>query len=683
MLPNGWSSYSPAQKISWFNSVGATVEELSNAGVPQADINYMLSAGFTPGSTQNDTSVDPHIAELYTRYLGRNADLQGGNFYEREFGASVDENELRRFLQGAVDAGESLTSAGQQFLTGNTDQFPWFNPADAGNTIQSKAQYYNQLRAAGYSEQQIRNAADAELGFQTNTDWSALTGAAANLINTGTTGTTGTTNTTETTTNTTNTTGTTGTTRPAIIFPANILTMTQAEKQAYFNGLRTNGYTDAEIRAAANAKFGIQSDDDWNALTGKTTTQTTVTQPTGTQLLSGLNQALTAAAGESRIDPTISPYLQEALGIARGLFTQTGGPQLYPGQMYVSPSQQTLAALSAQEAIARSPNAALIGAQGAFLQGLNAPVYGQENLQNLYNLGATQPGLSAYQRAMAGEFTPQTAGLQQVAQGFGDVAGGSFLTGSPYQERFIEQSTRPITEQFLQQTLPALSSQFSAAGRYGSGAQERAIGKATEAAARAVGDIATQIGQQTYTQERGFQEAARGAQAGILGQIAGLQQTGFGNILAGASGLQGAQAQQFGQQMGAAQALANAQQQSLATRLGTAAQAPQFYAQQFLPAQALAQVGAQREAIAGQPLQEAITRYNYAQQLPYQQLAGYMSSIYGNPLSGMTAAPQGNSALQNIGAGINLLASGVNLVGSAKQVFPQSTNWLSGIFGGR
>ena len=384
MLPNGWSSYSPAQKISWFNSVGATVEELLNAGVPQADINYMLSAGFTPGSTQNDTSVDPHIAELYTRYLGRTADLQGGNFYEREFGTSVDENELRRFLQGAVDAGESLTSVGQQFLTGNTDQFPWFNPAAAGNTIQSKAQYYNQLRAAGYSEQQIRNAADAKLGFQTNTDWSALTSAAANLLSPTPVTPTPVTPAPVTPVTPTPVTPTpvtpTPVTKPPITFPPNIATMTADQKRAYYNGLLTNGYTDAEIRAAANSQFGVQSDQDWRSLTGQTVTPPTVTPPATTPPISSITSPLPAGAGESRIDPTISPYLQEALGIARGIFTQTGGPQLYPGQMYVSPSQQTLAALSAQEAIASAPNPALIGAQGAFLQGLNAPVYGHGGL---------------------------------------------------------------------------------------------------------------------------------------------------------------------------------------------------------------------------------------------------------------------------------------------------------------
>ena len=43
-------------------------------------------------------------------------------------------------------------------------------------------------------------------------------------------------------------------------------------------------------------------------------------------------------------------------------------------------------------------------------------------------------------------------------------------------------------------------------------------------------------------------------------------------------------------------------------------------------------MGAQREAIAGQPLQEAMNRFSYEQQLPYQQLSGFLSSVYGSPL---------------------------------------------------
>jgi hypothetical protein len=68
----------------------------------------------------------------------------------------------------------------------------------------------------------------------------------------------------------------------------------------------------------------------------------------------------------------------------------------------------------------------------------------------------------------------------------------------------------------------------------------------------------------------------------------------------------------------------------------------------------LAGVGAQREAIAGQPLQESIRRFEYAQQQPYQQLGGYLSSIYGSPLGNVTQRQdaQVNRLGQTLGGGI-------------------------------
>jgi len=282
--------------------------------------------------------------------------------------------------------------------------------------------------------------------------------------------------------------------------------------------------------------------------------------------------------GETKVDPIIGPYLAEALGRARQIFLQGPQPTLYPGQMYVSPSEQTLSALKQQEDIARAASPALQAAQQAYGTSLG--------------------------------------GLQQTAL-------GDFLSGSPYQQQMIQAATRPLTQQFTETVIPGISSQFSRAGRYGSGAMERALGTASESFGRALGDVTSNIVGQDYARERGFQQQALGA-------------------------------------------------------LGTAAQlAPQFYAQQFLPSQTLAQVGAQREAIAAQPLQEAIQRYQYQQQLPYAQLSGYLSSIYGSPLGSLGQQPQqqGNSFLQNLGAGINIL-------GTAQKLFPSTTSQVTNFLGG-
>ena len=285
--------------------------------------------------------------------------------------------------------------------------------------------------------------------------------------------------------------------------------------------------------------------------------QITVPTPGGSTagMLGGLPELRGATGGESRIDPTLRPYLGMGLQRAEQLFFGGQQPSLYPGQMFVSPSQQTQQALAAQEALATQPS--------PFLE---------------------QAGRS-YMGALSG---------------LGQIAGGSFLGGSPYREAQIQAATRPLMQQFEQTTLPGIQSAFSRAGRYGSGAQERMLGAATEATGRAIGDVAAQVAAADYARERQLMQQA------------------------------------LGQELGAAQL------------------APQFFASQFLPSQQLAQIGAAREQISAQPLQEAMTRYQFAQQLPYQQLQGFLSGVYGTPMaqSQYASVPQTsvNRSAQNIGA---------------------------------
>ena len=48
-LPGGWDQFSGDQKISWFNSNNVTYDQLRAAGVPQSEIDYMWSNGYTSG----------------------------------------------------------------------------------------------------------------------------------------------------------------------------------------------------------------------------------------------------------------------------------------------------------------------------------------------------------------------------------------------------------------------------------------------------------------------------------------------------------------------------------------------------------------------------------------------------------------------------------------------------------
>ena len=423
-------------------------------------------------------------------------------------------------------------------------------------TPEQKARAYATLRNQNYTDAQIAEAINRQFGAQAPGDLAYLQQIAQPFI----------------------------TRRSDVSFPTDVTGMSAQDKINLYNNLRSQGFSDADIRSKASQLFGIQSDADWNYLTGKTGSEdvkkvggdTKITKPGGDSLTDPLK-----AIGESKIDPVIAPYLEEALGRARSLFLTGQQPTLYPGQMYVSPSEQTLSALSTQEALAR----------------------------------AAQPSLQASQEA----YNAALGGMQQTAQ-------GGFLQGSPYRQQMIEAATRPLTQQFSENVVPTISSQFSKAGRYGSGAMERALGTATESFGRALGDVTSNIVGQDYARERGFQ------------------------------------------------------QEALAMLPTAASQAPQFFAQQFLPSQALAQVGAQREAIAGQPLQEAINRYNFEQQIPYSQLSGYLSSIYGSPLGNLQQLPQSqNSTLQNIGS---VLSGGAAFYSALPTNTRNSIgNWLGGIFG--
>jgi len=287
------------------------------------------------------------------------------------------------------------------------------------------------------------------------------------------------------------------------------------------------------------------------------------------------------AAGASQIDATIRPFLTEGLRQAQELFLRQQ-PSMFPGQTYVSPSEQTLQSIQAQEDIARQAS----------------PILGQAQ--------------QAYQSS-----------LGQVGQ----TAAGGFLNANPYQQAMMEAATRPLTQQFSQAVLPGISSLYSKSGRLGSGSMERALGTATEAYGRSLGDITSNIAGTQYQRERELQQQAQ------------LQQA----------------------------ALAQA--------------APQMYGQQFLPSQTLGQIGAQREAIAAQPLQEQMSRFAYQQRLPYEQLSGYLSSVYGSPL-GQFGSPAAQPTYQNRTAGALGGALAGGLGGYALgQAFPQTFGGFLGGYG--
>jgi len=320
-----------------------------------------------------------------------------------------------------------------------------------------------------------------------------------------------------------------------------------------------------------------------------------------------------ADANASQIDKSIRPFLTEGLRQAQQVFLNQR-PQMFQGQTFVSPSEQTLTALQQQENLARSGSPVLGQAQSTFLRGLTEQSAASPLYQNVFS-AAQQPA----------------AGSDVLRR----TASGEFLNANPFQAQMMQAATRPLEQQFSQQVLPGISSLYSKSGRLGSGAMERALGTATEGFGRALGDVTSNLAGSQFQAERGLQQQA----AGTLGAQ---QQAALATQLQAAGGV------------------GTSQFQELQRQLSASAAAPQIYAQQFLPSQQLAQVGGARESIAAQPLQEQMARFAYEQRLPYEQLSGYLSSVYGSPLGSFgTPAPQPQFTNSTIGALGGALGGGI------------------------
>ena len=222
----------------------------------------------------------------------------------------------------------------------------------------------------------------------------------------------------------------------------------------------------------------------------------------------------------TELDPTMRPYVQYGLSEAQRLYQTPNVPQYYPGQTYIGPSAQTTAALQAAQTRAMRGNPLVPAAQKQLQQTIQGEYLGA----NPFLASALQPGFEAAQR------------------------------------------------QYESATNQALSN-FSRAGRYGSGAMRGALTNVGGEYARALTGAAGQLGYANYADERARQQAALQA-------------------------------------------------------------APAMAAQDYADIQRLSQIGQQTEAYQEMALQDAINRFNFEQQAPYARLQSFLSGAYGAP-SGM------------------------------------------------
>lgn len=197
---------------------------------------------------------------------------------------------------------------------------------------------------------------------------------------------------------------------------------------------------------------------------------------------------------------------------------------------------------------------------------------------------------------------------------------GNYLGGNPFFQGAFQPAAQAAESQF-KQTLGDISSKASLAGRYGSGAMGSLQDRAAGVFGQQLANTAGTLAYQNYDAERARQQAATMA----------------------------------------APAMAGADYQDI---------------QQML------QAGQMREGYTGAQQQADIQRFNFLQNQPQQNLANYLSMVYGNPMGRVTnQQTSGPSGLQNL-LGLAAVGGGLykNLGGSQGigNLWDSASNWLSG-----
>lgn len=247
----------------------------------------------------------------------------------------------------------------------------------------------------------------------------------------------------------------------------------------------------------------------------------------------------------------VQPYLQDVYARAQG-WMRSDNPQYFPESTIGPQAPETLdaQALMKQRAVYGSP---------------------LEHLAKMQN-AATMGGMYLN---------------SNPAQPYWNYSmGGNFLNSNPYIDATFNRAVQPISQQFSDIVMPGIASQFSAAGRYGSGAHQDAMQKATQAYGRTLSDTATELYGGNYFNERQLQaqDAASAAEA--------------------------YNKERFFQDQ-------------------AASLAPQLANIDYQNINALATVGAAREARAQDVLNEAINRWNYSQAIPLEKIQAYNDIISG------------------------------------------------------
>ena len=196
---------------------------------------------------------------------------------------------------------------------------------------------------------------------------------------------------------------------------------------------------------------------------------------------------------------------------------------------------------------------------------------------------------------------------------------GGFLGGNPFFEGAFRGATAGAQTAYQDATQQALSN-ASRAGRYGSGSMGTALDRAGGTFANALTNTAGQLAYQNYADERGRQQAMIGA-------------------------------------------------------------APQLAAADYGDINQLMQTGQIAEGYQDVALQDAVNRFNFAQQAPYQKLQSYLSGAYGAPMGSQGSVTTSGGGRSQAAGALGGAASGA-AIGSMFGPYGTAIGGGIGLLGG-
>ncbi len=293
------------------------------------------------------------------------------------------------------------------------------------------------------------------------------------------------------------------------------------------------------------------------------------------------------------------PYVQGAMGAAADLASTPR--YYYPGQGYVNFSAPTELAMGmqAQRALSGAPYES---AMGSYLTGAMG-----QNQMNLMGSG--------YAASQAQQ------GLGQGMQALGQTASGGMLNNNPWLGQQFDAAADAVTRNFQQSVTPGINATFGMGGRTGSNAHMQAMQNSQQALGNQLGNMGASIYGNAYESERGRQmEAANALQQG---------------------GLQG-----IGAMGGLYDSIGNQQ-------FRAASLAPQAQAMEYGNIDRLMNTGAMVDEQQRAILADAMTRYNYARDTPYDNLNWMMGLVGGQGYGGTQISQSSGSGIGKVlgGAG--------------------------------